>query len=172
MDPPPVPEAVTAEYTRRIYALAELKPDTNDFDEDAPHVLRLMPEAREELLSFMARLEPRLAEGADLCHLSDWAGKLAGAVARISGLLHLAEHWTGLSQPMEVAADTVTTALRIGEYLILHRRVSGEWMQWYYFWYYPLPNGLATWNGSLLTYFSIDVYLVGDTGLEPVTSCL
>ena len=57
-----------------------------------PHPLDLGPEAAALFLSFEAELEPRLGEFGDLAPVADWAGKLAGAVARLAGLLHIAAH--------------------------------------------------------------------------------
>jgi hypothetical protein len=86
-----------------------------------PHRLALAPQAREALHAFHDELEPRLAEDGDLGHISEWAGKLVGAVVRIAGLLHMAEG-AGLAAPWEppVARDTVERAIQLGRYLIPH----------------------------------------------------
>ena len=47
--------------------------------------------ARQCWLDFSAWLEPQLSEHGALAHIADWAGKLAGAAARIAGLLHAAD---------------------------------------------------------------------------------
>jgi len=71
------------------------------------------------MLRLEAELEPRLADGAELGHVADWASKLNGAIARLAGLLHLAEHLrTGWDQP--ISAETVDDAARLGHYYLAH----------------------------------------------------
>jgi replicative DNA helicase len=83
-------------------------------------VLDLGEAAAALLRAFEAEVEPRLAaDSGDLGHVADWASKLVGAVARIAGLLHLAEHLhSGFAAP--VTAPTVEAAIAIGRYLIEH----------------------------------------------------
>ena len=61
--------------------------------------------------------------------MTDWAGKLAGAVARIAGVLHCIEHVSkeaGEKRPWDGAIDdqTVDRAVEIGGYLIFHARAA------------------------------------------------
>jgi hypothetical protein len=66
-----------------------------------------------------ARLEPRLAPHAELAHITDWASKLLGAMARMAGLIHLAELVpTGWPQP--VGVRHVDAAARLGQYFLAH----------------------------------------------------
>ncbi len=119
--PPPVPDEIAAEYRRRITELLRLPQGTDSFGETVPHVLRLSTAAERLLTRFMEDLEPRLGDGGDLEVIADWASKLAGAVVRIAGLLHLAgsndvkEPWT---KPID--GETMDGAIRIGEYLVAH----------------------------------------------------
>jgi hypothetical protein len=84
-----------------------------------PCVLTFSPEANELLLAFERELEPRLAPGGDLGALADWGSKLAGAVVRIAGLVHLAENLkTGYREP--ITAETFAAARAIGEYFLAH----------------------------------------------------
>jgi replicative DNA helicase len=124
-DPPPVPPAVGATYRARIRALMHLEPDIDDSGNPTPHVLQLSHEARERIQAFEAWLEPQLAPLNDLEHMTDWAGKLAGATVRIMGLLHMAEHATDQS-PWTIAIHGVTAerAIRIARYLIPHARAA------------------------------------------------
>jgi replicative DNA helicase len=47
--------------------------------------------------------------------LRDWGGKYVGAIARLAGILHLAEHGvSGINEP--VTAVTVRSAYKVGEY--------------------------------------------------------
>ena len=68
-----------------------------------PPSSRSPPTPRRAVLQFEAELEPQLAPGAALAHVTDWAGKLTGTIARLAGLLHLAGHlragWTAPDHP-------------------------------------------------------------------------
>ncbi|GAA3339542.1 hypothetical protein GCM10020358_23690 [Amorphoplanes nipponensis] len=64
-------------------------------------------------------MEPRLRPGAAWSHIVDWGSKYVGAVVRIAGLLHLAEHLhDGWGQPID--ADTIERAALIGDYYAAH----------------------------------------------------
>src|SRR5205085_7432214 len=57
--------------------------------------------------------------------LTDWAGKLAGAVLRLAGILHLTEH-ADMSEPwlVKVSTEMIQRAEIIGRYLIPHARAA------------------------------------------------
>ena len=78
--------------------------------------------ARRLLLDYMRELEPRLGEGGDLAPMCDWASKLAGAVARIAGVLTLAA--APGTVPAEVPEDAVRRALDLGRYYLTHARAA------------------------------------------------
>jgi hypothetical protein len=114
------PEHVTARYKREVTALSALPipPET------VPALL-LDAEAGRIFEEFQARLEPRLAEGAELGHISDWAGKLAGAVARIAGLLHMAAN---KGTDARISGATMAAAIQIGEYFTAHAMAAFDVM--------------------------------------------
>ncbi len=111
---PPPPEPVAAAYAENVRALVASLADWTD-----PAVLPLSPAAAAGLLQLEADLEPQLAPGAALAHLTDWAGKLTGATARLAGLLHLATHLRdGWGRPIE--ATTLDDAARLARYYLNH----------------------------------------------------
>lgn len=82
-------------------------------------VLPFTAEADAALLAFERELEPRLRPHGDLGHITDWASKLAGATARIAGLLHLAGNVrTGWAKPVSV--DDVEAAKILADYFVSH----------------------------------------------------
>jgi hypothetical protein len=131
-DVPSVPEHVRegwATLVSRAYANRETY-DTNDktpgFGGLAPGsvisvmgsggvTLTLSDPAKRLLDDLRAQLEPRLGAKGDLHHIGEWVGRMHGRVARIAGLLHLAE-----STDTEIAAPTMLAALAIGDYLLEH----------------------------------------------------
>ena len=122
---PTLPDTVKMNYKQGMLRLLELPFDEDEKKRLKSFLLRFSKEAANRLREFEAWVEPRLAEFGNLGYMTDWGGKLVGAVVRICGLLHLAEHsesdapWT-----IPIARETVERAIRIGEYLIPHARAA------------------------------------------------
>ncbi|WP_284437185.1 YfjI family protein [Streptomyces sp. TUS-ST3] len=111
----PVPEETSATYSARVIDLTLSLAEWTD-----PAVIQLTPEADAGLIAYQKRIEPQLkARGGKLGHISNWAGKLAGATARMAALLHLAAHGgNGYAHP--VTADTMNAAIELGDYYTAH----------------------------------------------------
>jgi replicative DNA helicase len=116
-----VPERVKAEYQENILTLWGL-PGAVEDGKAVANVLRFSAAADRELQEFERWLEPQLAEGEDLSYLAGWANKLAGAIARIAGVLHMAgapDWWRPISR------ETVLDAIAIGrDYLLPHAQAA------------------------------------------------
>jgi hypothetical protein len=110
----PVPVKVAADYHNGLHALVLSLAEWTD-----PAVLVLAAEANERVLDIEREVEPRLAPGGAWAHVVDWGSKYTGAVVRIAGLLHLAEH-PGNGWGRSVDAHTVERAALIGEYYAAH----------------------------------------------------
>jgi replicative DNA helicase len=110
----PIPTKVAADYHGGLHALVLTLAEWTD-----PAVLVLTPEANDLVLDIERQVEPRLAPGGAWAHIVDWGSKYTGAVVRIAGLLHLAEHLRdGWGKP--VGADIIERAAMIGEYYAAH----------------------------------------------------
>jgi hypothetical protein len=97
----------------------------SDGAEPRVHRLRFAPRALSRFRRFESWLEPQLDEFGRLGMISDWAGKLAGVVARLSGILHIAKNVDSLGLlPSEIQRSTVKQAICIARYLIAHARVA------------------------------------------------
>jgi replicative DNA helicase len=116
-----VPASTASAYSERMQALASVGYRAEGF-----YVLRLDEQAREAFDTFRGadHHEGRLI--GDLAPIRAWGSKMPGLVARISGLLHMAEHGVdGLRVP--VSRGTVERAIRFAEdYLIPHAFVLHE----------------------------------------------
>jgi replicative DNA helicase len=114
-NPPPIPPAILDEYNAYLYRL--LKMPTKDVP------LTFSTDAQQEWFSFLAAIEPRLCPDGDLGPITDWAGKLAGHVARIAGLIHIA---TNIEEPdsAPLPPETVHAAVTIGHYLLAHAKAT------------------------------------------------
>ena len=117
----PIPTEVDRCYEVMIRNLLnEEKPQT-------PDLIYLSPEADKLLEGFACEVEGKLkSEYADI---PDWAGKLVGAVLRISGLLCRAANahcsdFLDLSDSMVVDEATMVGAIAIGRYFTEHSRAA------------------------------------------------
>lgn len=114
-----------AAYNTTIRKLLEASPARDQDGREVARLLKYSPEAQAKHLEFEAWVEPQLGPYGPLGFMSDWGGKLAGAVARLAGILHMAEHsadptpWTTL-----ISEETVNRAIRLGKYLIPHARAA------------------------------------------------
>jgi hypothetical protein len=86
--------------------------------------LSFSPEAHEIFDSLRDELEPRLADdGGELAHVSPWANRNPGRLARIAGLLHLAG---GHGPDTRISGDTMERAARIMFFFELEGRAALE----------------------------------------------
>lgn len=84
--------------------------------------VKLSPDADHIREAFQAYIEPKLA--GELEHMSDWAGKLTGAVVRIAALLHLSSF--PATEP--IGPEVMAAATCIGEFLIAHAQAAYQVM--------------------------------------------
>ena len=83
----PIPETVAASYAETITALLYMDEQRNMENGDL-FTIRLSEEASTVWREFALWVESAMAEGGELEHMRDWAGKLPGAVGRIAGIFH------------------------------------------------------------------------------------
>jgi hypothetical protein len=130
--PHPVPDAVSLAFQNKIQAMWKAPSATDEeTKKDVPHCLDFSPEADEALRAFETWLEPQLAPEEELAALAGWPNKLAGAIARIAGTLHVAKTIIvdaegkigGWKQP--ISRETAEAAIRLGrDYLLPHARIA------------------------------------------------
>jgi hypothetical protein len=113
--PVATPAAVSSAYDTHLRGLVHALADWTD-----PAVLQFDPDADDALAAYQDEIEPKLnPEGGEWAYIADWAGKLAGQVVRLAGLIHAALHPVDPWQH-PVTADTVTAARRLGDYFTAH----------------------------------------------------
>ena len=112
----PVPADPTAHLTWDA-RLTTLMLSMRDLTE--PVTLTLSPKADDLRQAVSADYELMMAENGRLAGLRDWASKAVGTMARIAGLLHLAEHLTdGYDRP--ISFETMVAAQSLIEYYTDH----------------------------------------------------
>lgn len=81
--------------------------------------LKFTPEAQDAWDRFYNEIEVEMRQGGKMASMKDWGSKLAGAVARISGLLHFAKYGKeALSK--SICVDIVDDSVAIGKYYRQH----------------------------------------------------
>ena len=108
-----IPESVKIEYAKLIRSMLEV--------DEREEPITLSGETTAVLAQLFRDTEKRFRT--DLAEISDWAGKYVGAVLRIAGLLHAAQHH-GFMDFSEVSAQTMENAVRIGEYFLEHAKAA------------------------------------------------
>ncbi|MBI5862773.1 MAG: DUF3987 domain-containing protein [Rhodocyclales bacterium] len=109
-----IPSALRDEWENLLFSLL---PRTDPAPPGAPIVLDLSDEARELWLVFAEKVERNQGDGGRFESISDWSGKLPGAVARIAALLELAH---SRSEARRVDVDCMRRAVRLASLLIPH----------------------------------------------------
>lgn len=120
LDARPMPDEVKAQYERILTSILN---DGGSRDADGnpcPHILKISPEAVAAWQAFAHRVEAGMREGGTYAHITDWAGKLPGAVARIAALLHIARHALNEPAKVEISIEDMSAALRMAEALSAH----------------------------------------------------
>lgn len=123
LDTTPVPGSTKSNYHNLIYKLLDLEPG----EDEQPHTLTLSLAAYREWAEFYMTVEKDLREGGRFEYITDWAGKLPGAAARIAGLLHCADNphepWT-----VQVSLQTIGTALDLAAVFADHALIAFDLM--------------------------------------------
>jgi len=126
--PPSVPEKTRLAFTTNLSALLRLR-DTATPPSDEPRSLRLSVAAEQELRRFEVWIEPQLAPLGALAGIADWVAKLAGAVVRLAGVLHLAT-LAPKAPPLDVpiGVETVKGAIKLGRFYLEHAKAAFAFM--------------------------------------------
>jgi hypothetical protein len=117
-----VGEEALRSYRNGINRLQQWEPER--WEENGPFKpiwINLSPEAQKIFDAWCGEIEERLRPEGDLGTLTDWGGKLCGGVARIAGVLHLAEYGETVR---EVSAPTMQAAITVGEYFAAHAKAA------------------------------------------------
>ena len=116
-DTQPIPEKYTQAYKKLCYDLLAMS------NNDSPELLHLSKEAALLSADFANKLEPRLIN--EFENITDFAGKLHGAILRIAGILHLISKY---SNNQSISADTLRNAIKIGKYFLKHAMIAYQLM--------------------------------------------
>ena len=114
----PVPETVGALYKQMVELLLRLPaPEIED-------ELHIDADAQRLYLEISGELEPELKDSGSLLAIKDWGSKLAGAIARLAGVLHAAEWCDRDPWARKVSGETMSRAILLGRYFVAHAQVA------------------------------------------------
>ncbi len=106
--PPEIEEAYATTVNGLVHGLSGWAGD--------PAILTLDVDAQATVVRMLQHIEPQLAPNGELGTLADWGSKYAGAVLRIAGLLHLADHGADVAIRRQINTATLVRAGTIGGY--------------------------------------------------------
>ncbi|HEU4411160.1 MAG TPA: DUF3987 domain-containing protein [Polyangiaceae bacterium] len=122
VDPPDVPRPVWARYSDAVRRLLELVTPSEDW------LLELEPQALAAWHDLSRDVERMLRKGGELADMRDWGSKLAGAVARVAGVLHWARAACAGPEALReawgapVTEGEMLSAVELGWYFVDHAR--------------------------------------------------
>lgn len=120
LDARPMLPDTRARYEGILIAMLNQETATDEAGKPCPHILKLSGDALQAWQTFAHRVEARMREGGTFAHLTDWAGKFPGAVARIAALLHVARHALVRPWEHEISLEDMAAALRMADALSAH----------------------------------------------------
>ncbi len=116
----PLSEDMRLRWEGRLTAILNAPMATGADGEPMPHTLKLTPEAFASWQAFWCEVEKDMGPGGRFEFMTDWAGKLPGAVARLAGLLHIARHVFRGAHTQEIDLADMSKAIQVGRCLSVH----------------------------------------------------
>lgn len=119
LDASPIPPEYIARYKSILTGILNHEM-AGSKEEPLPHILEIADDALIGHQHFASKVETGMREGGTYEHLTDWAGKLPGAVIRIAALLHITRHAYAKPWEKEIGIEDMSAALRMAEVLSNH----------------------------------------------------
>lgn len=126
IDVTPVPLELADAWSAIIARIVRRKPVMH-VGSYVPWPLTLSREAHRTFREYREWHEPQMSRDGAFGDIRDWAGKQAGAVLRIAGLLHIAEHAVPEAAPIN--AETMHRAIITADYYGEHARIMYRLMR-------------------------------------------
>jgi len=123
LDVAPISKSIRNEYQMAMRELIDQAESIKNIDFGLVK-FKLSKDAYHKWLEYSQLVESLM--GTDighLAHITDWAGKLSGAIARIAAVLHFMRYRTSESQENEIGLEDMQAAVKIGHCLINHALV-------------------------------------------------
>jgi len=128
LDASPIFPDFAARYDGILTGILNQEMANDNEGEPCPHILKITDDAVQIWHTFALKVEAGMRDGGTFAHLTDWAGKLSGAVIRIAALLHIARHSLVRPWEKEISIEDMGAALRIAEVLSIHALAAFDLM--------------------------------------------
>jgi hypothetical protein len=115
----PMDPRLVEQYASHLQELLSVAP-LNDDDTEAHRRLNLDGDALEIWRTYHDQIEKAQAPDGELSHMTDFASKLPGAVARMAGILHLMKY--GPQAPQNIDPETAAGAWALGLFFLEHTK--------------------------------------------------
>ena len=117
----PMNAPLVEQYAVHLSALLAIPPlDLND--PETHRRINLDGDSLKIWSTYYDQIERAQAPDGELSHMTDFASKLPGGVARIAGILHLMKH--GPQAPQNIEPDTVAGAWALGMFFLEHTKAA------------------------------------------------
>lgn len=120
LDTRPLLDDYKMRYEGILTALLNHGMASNAEGEPVAHILKLSAGAQQAWQAFAHKIEAGMREGGTFAHITDWAGKFPGAMARVAALLHITRHAFGKPAEYEISLQDMQAALRMADALSIH----------------------------------------------------
>lgn len=112
LEEPSISPEMVMQYRQAVKTLLNLR-ETKD--KQQLHSLKLSVEAYQKWKDYAKVIEMLMGEEiGKLTHMTDWAGKLAGAIARMAGLIHCMRYVNSNPSDHEISLEDMHAAVKIG----------------------------------------------------------
>lgn len=120
LDARPMLPDTRARYEGILTAILNQETASDEAGNPCPYILKLSSDALQAWQTFAHKVEAGMREGGTYAHITDWAGKFPGAVARMAALLHIARHTLNRPWEHEISLEDMAAALRMADALSAH----------------------------------------------------
>jgi hypothetical protein len=118
LEEPSISQEVVIQYRQIVKTLLNLRQTK---DKQQLRSLKLSVEAYQKWKEYAKLIEKLMGEEiGKLTHMTDWAGKLAGAIGRIAGLIHCMRYANSNPMGYEISFNDMHAAVKIGHCLTNH----------------------------------------------------
>lgn len=120
--PKPIDDKVVRTYEHYMHQLLDVPlPAIN------PKVLQLHPDAYDSWKAYQRSIEASMAPGGMLEQLTDVGGRWPGTIARLAGLLHIADYGASAFDHTTITQEVMLRAQELGDHFLTHGvRVLGS----------------------------------------------
>ncbi len=128
LDVNPILPDYNARYEGILTGILNQETAKNEQGEPCPYILNIASDSFQIWHAYALKVETGMREGGTYAHLTDWAGKLPGAVIRIAALLHIARHALVRPWEKEISIEDMSAALRMADVLSIHALTAFDLM--------------------------------------------